>query len=336
MKKIIACGVLIVAIALAGLGFWYLTSLPESLPVQSDSVFVAYSPFESSALFLIAEDQHFFARNGLNLSLYRSDSGAAALDDMLNGKADLAVSVSEFPLVRKVFEGTSARAVASMDKAEYIFIVARKDRGIVNPPDLRGKRIGTAAGSIAEFHLGRFLSLQGLGMGDVRYVSIKTPPETANALVDGDIDAAVLAQPYADLARDRLGGNAVSWPAQSNQPLYALIVSTDEWIAGHPEEVTRFLKALAEAEEYSIAHPDQAKAIVQQGLALDPYYMDTVWRQNQFSLSLDQSLITAMEDEARWLIANNLTNGTEVPDFREYIYTDGLNTVKPGSVHIIG
>jgi NitT/TauT family transport system substrate-binding protein len=297
---------------------------------------VAYSPFESAALFLIAEDQHFFAENGLNLSLYRSDSGAAALDDMLNGKADLAVSVSEFPLVRKVFEGTSARAVATMDKAEYIFIVARKDRGIVNRPDLRGKSIGTAAGSIAEFHLGRFLSLQGLGMGDVRYVSMKTPPETANALVEGDIDAAVLAQPYADLARDRLGDNAVSWPAQSNQPLYALVVSTDAWIAGHPEEVTRFLRALAEAEEYSIAHPDEAKAIVQQRLTLDPSYMDTVWEQNQFSLSLDQSLITAMEDEARWLIANNLTNATEVPDFSGYIYAGELETVKPGSVNIIG
>jgi hypothetical protein len=44
----------------------------------------------------------------------------------------------------------------------------------------------------------------------------------------------------------------------------------------------------------------------------------------------------AMEDEARWMIANYLTNETAVPDFRKYMYTEGLNTVKPGSVHIIG
>jgi len=64
--------------------------------------------------------------------------------------------------------------------------------------------------------------------------------------------------------------------------------------------------------------------------------MPTVWQQNQFGLSLDQSLITTMEDEARWMIANNLTNATAVPDFRNYIYTKGLDEVKPGSVHIIG
>jgi hypothetical protein len=42
-----------------------------------------------------------------------------------------------------------------------------------------------------------------------------------------------------------------------------------------------------------------------------------------------------MEDEARWMIANNLSNVTNVPDFRQYMYTDGLLQVKPGSVNII-
>ena len=164
---------------------------------------------------------------------YASATLTIADDDM---SADLAVSVSEFPLVRKVFEGAPVRAMASIDRAEYIYIVARRDRGIENPSDLRGKRIGTAAGSIAEFYLGRFLSLQGMGMQDIHYVSVKTPPETSDAVVNGSLDAAVLAQPYADQAMDRLGENAVVWPAQSSQLLYALVVSNDSWIAGHPEQ----------------------------------------------------------------------------------------------------
>jgi NitT/TauT family transport system substrate-binding protein len=300
-----------------------------------ESITVAYSPFESCTLFLVAEDRQFFTRNGLNLTLHRSDSGADALDDMLNGKADLAVSVAEFPLVRKVFQGTPARAVASIDKAEFIYIVARKDRGIGNPSDLRGKWIGTAAGSIAEFYLGTFLALQGLGIQDIHYVSVKTPPELSNAVADGVLDAAAAAQPYADLVRNRLGANAVVWSAQSSQTLYALVVSTDGWIAGHPEHITRFLRALAEAEEYTSVHPPEAKAIVQRRLGLDPGYMDTVWRQNQFVLNLDQSLIAAMEDEARWMIKNNLTTEKQVPDFMNYIYLDGLKAVKPEAVNII-
>ncbi len=327
----------IAVVAFAGIyGAYTVGVQKESSSPLEDSVTVAYSPFESSELFLVAEDQQFFARNGLNLTLYRSESGAAALDDMLNGKADMAVSVSEFPLVRKAFQNTTARAVAIMDKADYIYIVARKDRGIVNPQDLRGKRIGTASGSIAEFHLGRFLFTNGLEIRDVTYVSVKTPPETADDVVEGDLDAAVLAQPYADQARDRLGSNAVTWPAQNNQPLYALVVSTDGYITANPEHIVRFLRALADAEDYTNNHPAESKAIVQRRLEFDPGYMDTVWRQNQFSLSLDQSLILAMEDEARWMIRNNLTDSTAVPDFRKYLYTDGLKTVKPGAVHILG
>jgi hypothetical protein len=42
---------------------------------------------------------------------------------------------------------------------------------------------------------------------------------------------------------------------------------------------------------------------------------------NQMVLLLDQSLILAMEDEARWMIANNLTDATTIPDFRKYIST---------------
>lgn len=43
-----------------------------------------------------------------------------------------------------------------------------------------------------------------------------------------------------------------------------------------------------------------------------------------------------MEDEARRMIANNLTQEKTVPDFRRYIYTQGLEEIKPGSVSIIG
>lgn len=334
MKKIEVSIAVIALIALAVLGGWSILGTQKNTEKPMESITVAYSPFESCALFLVAVDQQFFAGNYLNLTLYRSDSGAAALNDMLNGKADLAVSVSEFPLVGKVFQGIPVRAVASMDRAEYIYIVARKDRGIGNPSDLRGKRIGTAAGSIAEFYLGRFLSLQGLGMQDIHYVSVKTPQETSDAVADGDLDAAVLAQPYSNQAKDRLSENAVVWPAQSGQQLYALVVSTDSWIAGNPEHITRFLRALAQAEEYMTSHPAEAQAIIQRRLNLDAGYMNTVRQQNQFSLSLDQSLITAMEDEARWMIKNNLTNEKAIPDFRDYVYLKGLKEVKPEFVNI--
>jgi NitT/TauT family transport system substrate-binding protein len=62
--------------------------------------------------------------------------------------------------------------------------------------------------------------------------------------------------------------------------------------------------------------------------------MASIWPQHQYSLSLDQSLLTAMEDEGRWMIANNLTSEKTLPDYSDYIYTKGLEAVIPESVNI--
>ncbi|MHB8842399.1 MAG: ABC transporter substrate-binding protein [Candidatus Aquicultor sp.] len=331
MKKTVA--VVIVAIAL--IAIVAVITLVSGCSGKMESITVAHAQFESTALFCVAEDQQFFSQNGLNVTSRKYDTGVGALDGMLNGEADIAVGTAEFPLVRRAFQKERIGTIGSIDKIEFIYLIGRKDRGIEKISDLKGKRIGTTSGTIAEFYLGRFLDLHGMNMQDITFVDIKTPVEYENAIANGDIDAVVTAQPNANSIKDRLGDNAGVWPAQSDQPQYALIISTDEWITKHPELVSRFLKSLAQAEEYAFRNPAEAKAIVQKRLNLDAAYMETVWSQNQFSLSLDQSLILAMEDEARWMINNNLTTETAIPDFSNYVYVDGLKEVKPEAVNII-
>ncbi len=63
--------------------------------------------------------------------------------------------------------------------------------------------------------------------------------------------------------------------------------------------------------------------------------MATIWPLHQYSLTLDQSLITAMEDEGRWMIDNNLTNERQLPNFLDSVHEDGLKAIKPEAVNII-
>jgi NitT/TauT family transport system substrate-binding protein len=308
---------------------------PWSCSRKMESITVAYPPFESATLFYIAEDQHFFRRNGLNITSRKYDTGVASLGGILNGEVDIAVGIAEFPVVGRAFQKAKIRIIGNIDKAEFIYLVGRKDRGIEKVPDLKGKRVGTTFGTVAHFHLGRFLNLHGMNIQDITLVDVKTPEEWVNAVVNGDIDTISTAQPYVNSIKDRLGANAVVWPAQSGQPLHGLIISSNDWITKHPELARRFVKSLAEAEEYLIRHPAEAKAIIQKRLNLDAAYIETVWSQNQFSLSLDQALIVTMEDEARWMIASKLTSEKKIPDFLNYIYEDGLKAIKPEAVNII-
>ena len=76
---------------------------------------------------------------------------------------------------------------------------------------MKGKKIGTTFGTIAQFFLGRFLNLNGVKLEDVNLIDLKTPEEWVDAVVNGDVDAVATAQPYADSAMEGLGANSFSW-----------------------------------------------------------------------------------------------------------------------------
>ncbi|HWQ18490.1 MAG TPA: ABC transporter substrate-binding protein, partial [Methanotrichaceae archaeon] len=202
-----------------------------------------------------------------------------------------------------------------------------------NISDLNGKKIGYPRGTMAEFFLGRFIDLHGMSLGDLTLVDVNASHSVA-AIADGEVDAIIYFQPYVSMMEDQLGGNAIIWPAQSNQLLFGVIAGRDDWISSHPGQVKKFIASLAQAEEYSVSHPAEAKAIVKKRLNLTEKYIATIWPDHQFSLSLDQSLLIAMNDEGRWMINNNLTTEKTMPNFRDYTYTKGLEQVNPNSVNI--
>jgi len=155
------------------------------------------------------------------------------------------------------------------------------------------------------------------------------------AITRGGIDGVIAWEPYSSQIRVQLADRAVALPVQSNQPGYGAAAGRNDWVNRHREVVNRFLKSLAQAEDYLTRNPAAAKGIVRKRLNYDDVFTETIWSENQFALSLDQSLILAMEDEARWMIKNNLTSEKQVPDFMNYIYIDGLKAVKPEAVKII-
>lgn len=300
---------------------------------KAESVTIGMEATAVNSLIYIAENQNYFAANGLNVIIKDYASGLAAVNGMLNNEVDIATA-AEFVIVGKALTNERIRTVGSIDKFRHNYLIGRKDRGIENVADLEGKKVGLPLKTAAEFYLGRFLELQGMHIQQVTLVDV-SPPKLVDALLNGEVDAVIAWQPNARSIEDRLGNGIVKWPAQSEQATYCSVISTDAWIAAHPELADRFLNSLAQAEAYLIRRPAEARAIVQKRLKYEDAYIATIWPEHQFSLSLDQSLILALEDEARWMINNALTDEKKTPDFLDYIYVAGLEEIKPEAVNII-
>jgi NitT/TauT family transport system substrate-binding protein len=321
--------VLVITISL----FVYLDS-QKPYTGKVESITVGTVPNEAYSLILIANDQQYFMANGLNVTFKNYISGLNAVEGMLAGESDIATS-AEFVFVQHITQNESIYDIGNIAQYQSIHVVGRTDKGINNATDLIGKTIGVALGTSTQFFLGRFLELNGIKASQVIILDVP-PNEQLDAIVNGTVDAIISTNPYINQIESRLSNTTVDLSAQAGQPGYSLTLCTKTWAAAHPELIVRFLKALVQAENFCINHPEQAMAILEKELNYTSEYLTSVWKNYRFSVTLDQSFVLLAEDEARWLITNNLTTASSAPNILNYVYETGLLAVKPQAVSIIG
>jgi NitT/TauT family transport system substrate-binding protein len=260
-------------------------------------------------------------------------SGVAALGGLFDDEVDLATG-SEFAFVGEVLSQQDICTIGAINRSSSEYLVGRIDRGINDIADLEGKTIGVPLGSRPEFALDRFLYLRGIEASVATLVDVPVN-QSVDALVSGKVDAVAAWQPYINRIREQMGDQVVAWSVQEDQPSYTLAMCRGEWAVENGDLIARFLKALVMAESYVADHPDEARAFVQAKLNYDADYMRSVWPAYRFSVMLDQTLVVAMEDQARWVINRGLTTDRQTPNFVNYIYADGLEAANPEAVNII-
>lgn len=328
---IIAVITLVTAIILSS--FVYLNS---QIPYKGkiESITIGVFPSEYNSLIYIANYQQYFLNNGLKITLKNYLSGAAAVGGMLNGEVDIATA-SEFVVVNNALQNVELNAFGSLSQYLNLYLVARTDKGINCISDLVGKKIGLSIGTGNQFYFGRYLELNGINQNQVTVVNVNFA-QAPNALANGTIDATITFQPYINQIKSLLGNAILLWPAQSDQFGFFESISTKTWATTHPDLIERFLRAIIQAQNFNINNQNKAISIVAQELNYTTSYTSSVWSDYRYSVALDQSFILLMQDEARWLIHNNLTKATSVPNFLNYVYADGLESVSPESVNLIG
>jgi NitT/TauT family transport system substrate-binding protein len=302
-------------------------------PEKTENLRIGVFADSISALVYVGQAQGFFKRHGLDLAIENYQAGAYAVNDLVADKVDVATATG-FVLVSQGFKRPDLRAVAAISSTDNVEVIARRDRGIKSPEDLRGKLIGVSKGTVNEFFLSVFLSLNNILPGEVRTVDLK-PSDVVSAIADGKIDAASSFPPFSDTMKKNLDRIAVSWPAQGGQSYYFLLITRDELIKARPRAIESLLKGALDAEDFLRKHESEARTIVERTLGLSHELVSSTWPKTRFHVSLDQSLLTLMEDEARWAIQNRLVEAKKVPNYLNYLYLDGLMKLRPGAVGVI-
>lgn len=311
----------------------YTRDEPSPEPLERVSIGISATSL-LPALIHIADNEGFFQEEGLDVEIEGYPTGKAALAATLNGEVDMG-TVADIPIVFNSFERDDfAVWVTILDSAQHAKALARKDRNISMPSDLVGKTIATSVGTTSHFFMITFLALNKVDINQVEIVNMN-PSEMVDAIVNGEVDAICGWEPNVMKAAERLGENALLLPSEVGYMATFSLVSRDDFIVGNPESIRRVIRALNSAEEFTEKNREESVDILASRLQIDREEIDRLWDGYRFRLSLSQSLLVTLEDEAKWVIRSNFTNKTEIPNFLDYIYMDALEEVKPDSISII-
>lgn len=332
IPRVAMAGLLVLAAALLAAAYaWRAASRPAG-PVEQ--VTIANTAYAGTCPVLAAQHLGHFEDEGLRVTIRSYTTGKAALGAMLKGEADLATS-AELPIVFAATRGEPVTVIATMLVAEKDYgIVARRDRGIAAPAALKGRKIGVTVNTSAHFVLDAFLNRQKLSAGDVEVRDFK-PEELAGAMAQGEIDAASTWEPYLSGLREQLGDNGASFSVADVYDSLYNVSGTRDYVLKHPEAVRKVLRALIRGSRYCKESPEAASAIVAAGIEADAARLRALWPSYRFGVSLDQSLLLALEDQTRWAMKNRLTDAARMPNYLNHVYVDGLEAVAPAAVTMI-
>jgi len=230
---------------------------------QSQTLTAFYTaPVASMSPMWIAKEAGFFKKQGLDVKLVFIASGPTGTTSLLAGKTDVG-TISGFAPIRAIVGGSKDLVIIGQSKTRMTGnIVGKKE--IANVQDLKGKRlgidrIGSNPDMFAQASLSRF---QIDPLKDLQYVQLGNIGQGIPALKAGSIDALVAGAPH-DLFALRLGFKVILDITALKIPFaVTVLASARNTVERKQQELTKFMRAYAEAMHYFLTNPEGTAQVV--------------------------------------------------------------------------
>jgi len=115
-KTLIGIIIVVIVVVIGISGYWAYQKQPRKYTGPVEKITVAAAAYLTGALVYVAEDQGFFEKNGLEVTIKDCESGKAAADALIDGEVDISTSAG-FVFVSNSFYYADLRLLGSVATA---------------------------------------------------------------------------------------------------------------------------------------------------------------------------------------------------------------------------
>lgn len=205
-------------------------------------------PIMDNLPFWVAAREGYFEDEGVDVELVPFDSAMVRDSAISSGEVDGALG-DILALVALNNGGTPVKAVAvgqgvTAEEGRFALLTA-PDSGLTDPGQLKNVEIAVSLNTIIEYVTDRMLQDAGLQPGEIKKTSMAKIPARLEALLNGEIKAAVLPDPPAAIAELR-GANLVLDDTYDNIT-QTIIYFRAKTLENKPEAVKALMRAYTRA-----------------------------------------------------------------------------------------
>ncbi len=210
-------------------------------------------------LVMVAEDEGFFDKAGVDVEIKEFTAGKFALQAFLGGSLDIAVS-GEVPVTLSTLQGNKFRVLAQVVERTIneCRVVVPKEPGLDTAEKYFGakkRKLATSFGGGPEFFTYSFFQKHGIGDDQVELISQK-PEDMPAALLSGSVDGISIFDPFARVAEREMGEEGTTF---ADADIYSELYVADvmqQTIDEKPDQLRAFLKGLYDAQFFIRDNPD--------------------------------------------------------------------------------
>lgn len=239
-----------------------------------------------------AQEKGYFAEEGLNLVIDFPANPNDGISLPAAGKADIGMYYLQDAILTSVEENVPVVSVGAVTQSSLNVVISLKEKGIAEPKDLAGKKIGYAGTVLSEEQIVSMLEHEGLSADACEFVDVGF--DLLTATTTGQVDATIGNMVNHEVPQLEEEGFDIHYfyPVDFGVPQYYELVflAGKNAVENNPEKIRKFLRASQRGFDFMKENPEEALQILLEHQNAENFPLsETVERQSM------EILLPAME-----------------------------------------